>query len=484
MRIELCSYVDGRWQPGAEEVADLNPARPTADIVATTRVADADLAAAAVEAARAAFETWRRTPAPARGAILQRAAALLEERAEAIGEDLAREEGKTLAEAIGETRRAVSVLRYYAGQTLEPIGEVYPSHSRSTFLFTRREPLGVVVAITPWNFPMALPAWKIAPALAYGNTVVWKPSELVPLTAVRLTEAFIDAGLPPGVLNLVLGRSSQVGPVLCAHDAVDAITFTGSNAVGRTLQEEAVRRGKKVQLELGGKNPAVVLADADLDHAAEQVARGAFLSAGQKCTATSRVIVEAAVLPAFTERLVDLARTWRLGDPLAPDTQVGPLVSAAQLERVAGYVEAGRDLGARVLAGGARTMEWGDGYFFQPTVFDGAAADAQIATEEIFGPVAVLLCAADFDEALALANATPFGLTASLFTRDLERALRFASDMRSGVVKINQETAGLEFQVPFGGMKESSSGSREQGKTAQEFFTQWKTIYMDAPARR
>jgi acyl-CoA reductase-like NAD-dependent aldehyde dehydrogenase len=283
---ELSSYVGGDWRAGGARLDDFNPAHPD-EVVAIVSASEAGLAAEAVEAAADAFPGWRATPPPARGDLLRLAADLLESRATEIGRDLAREEGKTAAEATGETVRAAAILRYYAGQTLEPDGDVYPSASAHTFLFARREPLGVVTAITPWNFPIAIPAWKIAPALAYGNTVVWKPAELVPLTAVHLVSALAEAGLPPGVLNLVLGRSADVGETLVTDDGVAAVSFTGSNEVGRLIQRQAIERGKKVQLELGGKNPAIVLADADLDHAAEQVARGAFLSAGQKCTATS-----------------------------------------------------------------------------------------------------------------------------------------------------------------------------------------------------
>jgi aldehyde dehydrogenase (NAD+) len=473
---ELRSYVGGSWCGDGTTLYDTNPARPS-EVVAEVAAADATLARDAVAAAREAFPAWRETPAPARGDVLRRAADLLDGRAEEIGRDLAREEGKTLAEGVGETRRAVAILRYYAGQTLEPDGETYPSASASTFLYARREPVGVVLAITPWNFPVAIPAWKLAPALAYGNTVVWKPAELVPLTAVHLVQALADAGLPPGVLNLVLGRSADVGDALVTGD-VDALTFTGSNDVGRRLQLQAVERGKKVQLELGGKNPALVLADADLDHAAEQVARGAFLSAGQKCTATSRVIVERAALEPFAERLVQRAREWRLGDPLDPRTNVGPLASEAQLERVVGYLDRARRDGAAALAGGERA-EIDGGWYVRPTVLADVEPASAVARDEIFGPVAALLPVDSFEEAVALANDTPFGLAASLFTRDLGRALRFARDVRAGVVKINQETAGLELHVPFGGTKASSSGSREQGKAAREFFTEWKTVYVD-----
>jgi acyl-CoA reductase-like NAD-dependent aldehyde dehydrogenase len=474
----LASLVGGRRLEGDEVVPDINPAAPE-EHVATVTLAGPPIAAEAVEAAAAAFARWRDTPPPARGDVLRRAADLVDERAETIGRDLAREEGKTLAEAVGETRRAAAILRYYAGQTLEPDGETYPSHSALTFLYARREPLGVVAAITPWNFPIAVPAWKIAPALAFGNTVVWKPAEIVPLTATHLAVALVDAGLPDGVLNLVLGRGSVVGDTLVSHERVDAVTFTGSNPVGRAIEVKATETGKKVQLELGGKNPAVVLADADLELAAEQVARGAFLSAGQKCTATSRVIVERPVLDELGDRVAALARSWPVGDPLDETTKVGPLASKSQLETVSGYLDVAERDSARVLAGGGRPG--GGGYFVEPTVLAELPATSRVVREEIFGPVAALLPAGSYEEAVALANDTPFGLTAALFTRDLGKALRFSREIRAGVVKVNQESAGLEFQVPFGGMRESSSGSREQGKVARDFFTQWKTVYLDAP---
>ncbi len=478
MAVELRSYINGQARDGVRWSDDRSPANPD-EVVARVSLADAALAAEAVEAARVAFPPWRATPPPARGDILRRAADILERRAEGVGRDLTREEGKTLVEGIGETRRAVQILRYYAGQTLEPDGETYPSASPATFLYARREPLGVVAAITPWNFPIAIPAWKIAPALAYGNTVVWKPAELVPLTAQHLLEALVEAGLPPGVLNLVFGKGSEVGEPLTTHDAVSAVTFTGSNPVGRAIQSRAIAKGKKVQLELGGKNPAIVLADADLDQAADGVARGAFLSAGQKCTATSRVIVERSILGPFQDRLVALAQGWKLGDPLAADTRVGPVVSPDQLNTVLEYIAVGQRDRGRVLAGGGRAEDLGAGYYVRPTVIADVPPESRVVREEIFGPVAALVPAANFEEAVAIANDTPFGLSASLFTNDLTRALRFAGDIRAGVVKINQESAGVEFQVPFGGMKESSSGSREQGKAAREFFTEWKTVYID-----
>jgi len=478
--VEVRPYVGGAWRDGVRTTPDINPAHPS-EQVAQVHAGDAAMAAEAIEAARDAFPAWRAMPAPLRGDILRKAADLLDQRAEQVGRDLTREEGKTLAEGIGETRRAVAILRYYAGQTLEPDGETYPSHSPATFLYARREPVGVVVAITPWNFPIAIPAWKIAPALAYGNTVVWKPAGIVPLTAMRLLEALVDAGIPKGVINVVTGGGREIGDVLVTHDAVDAITFTGSNTVGRSIQMKATERGKKVQLELGGKNPAIVLADADMALAAEHVARGAFLSAGQKCTATSRVIVEQGALKDFQDRLVAIAESWKLGDPLEADTKVGPVASEDQMNTITDYLAIGQKDGARVLAGGGRARELGDGYYVQATVLADVPPDSKVGREEIFGPVASITPAGSYEEAVKMANDTPFGLTSTIFTRDLGKALRFAADIRTGVVKVNQESAGLEFHVPFGGMKESSSGSREQGKAAREFFTQWKTVYMDVP---
>src|SRR5687767_4091826 len=415
--IEVRPYVAGEWRDGVRTNPDLNPSNPS-EHVALAHAGDAKLAAEAVDAAHAAFAAWRAMPPPARGEILRKAGDLLDQRAEAVGRDLTREEGKTLAEGIGETRRAVAILRYYAAQTLEPDGETYPSHSPATFLYARREPVGVVVAITPWNFPMAIPAWKIAPALAYGNTVVWKPADIVPLTATHLLQALVDAGLPKGVLNLVLGRGREIGDALVTHEKTDAITFTGSNTVGRAIQMKATERGKKVQLEMGGKNPSVVLADADLALAAEHVARGAFLSAGQKCTATSKVIVERGVLEDFQERLVALANEWKLGDPLEADTKVGPVASQDQLDTVSGYLEVGKKDG-KLLAGGGRATQLGEGYFIQPTVLTDLPPTSKVVQEEIFGPVAAIIPAGSYDEAVKLANDTPYGLTSALFTRDL-----------------------------------------------------------------
>jgi acyl-CoA reductase-like NAD-dependent aldehyde dehydrogenase len=477
----LSSFVDGDWRQGASEAANTSPIRP-AEVLATVSQADAALATSAVEAASSTLPLWATTSAPSRGEVLLRAADLLEERAEAIGQDLTREEGKTLAESVRETHLAAKVLRYYAAQTLEPDGETYPSRQPDVLLYTRREPLGVVSVITPWNFPISLPAWKIASALAFGNTVVWKPAEIVPQTAVHLTRALADAGLPRGVLNLVLGKGSQVGDVLVTHPDVAGVTFTGSTPIGHAIRDRATGAGKKVQLELGGKNPAVVLADGDLDLAAEQISIGAFGASGQKCTATSRVIVERSVADDLLERLRHHADRWTLGDPLDPATTMGPLASADQMETVLGYLDVARRDGARAMAGGGRADgSFADGYFVRPTVLVDVEPDHAVAREEIFGPVAAVLSVGSYEEALALANDTPFGLSASVFTNDLTLALRFTRESRTGIVRVNSGTSGMEHHVPFGGTKDSGYGQREQGKAARDFFTELKTVYFGAP---
>ncbi len=476
------NYIDGQWVSATEgaTTADVNPAN-TGEVLGIFPSAGRADAARAAEAAAKAFPMWAKTPMPKRGEVLHRAANLFEARADEIAEALTQEEGKTLAESKGEVMRGVSILRYFAGETMQPTGEVYPSASASTFLYAERVPLGVVALITPWNFPVAIPAWKIAPALAYGNTVVFKPAELTPLTAWHLIDALEKAGLPPGVINLVVGRGSQAGQELVESSLVKAISFTGSNEVGTRIAAQATARGAKVQLEMGGKNPTVILADADLEKAVELTVAGAMLSTGQKCTATSRVIVQRDVVNEFRNGLVARAEALKVGDGMKPDTYMGPLVSADAEQRVLDYVEIGKAQGARLLTGGVKLRgdEYDRGYFVTPTVFDRVAPDMRIAQEEIFGPVVSILEARDFDEAVRLANHTRFGLSASVVTRDLGLALRFAREIEAGVIHVNQQTAGAEPQVPFGGFKDSSSGSREQGKAAREFFTQIKTVYID-----
>ncbi len=470
-------FVGGEWLPTTGSFENRNPARPAEVLAEFGRATSADVDAA-FGAAVAAATAWQETPAPARGEILLRAAVLLEQRAEVVGRELSQEEGKTLAEGIGEVRRGVAILRYFAGAASNPVGRVYPSAKRSTHVYTVSEPLGVVLMITPWNFPVAIPLWKIAPALVFGNAVVWKPSELTPLCAVRVCELFSEAGLPQGVINLVTGFPDEIGDALTQHSAVDAISFTGSVAVGRAIHAAAAARGVKVQLELGGKNPVIVLPDADLDQAVDHTVRGAMLSTGQRCTATSRAIVVGDFATEFSELVVDRARSLRVGDPLDPAVALGPLASAGQLERVERYLDVARAEGHRLATGG-ETPDIAGGYFVTPTVYLDVDPGSRIGQEEVFGPVLGVMRASNVDQAIEIANAVRYGLSASIFTRDLGRALDFARRVRAGVVHINSETPGAEPQVPFGGVKDSSSHSREQGDAAIDFYTDTKTVYMD-----
>ena len=438
--------------------------------------------AAAYRAASGAAPGWRRASSAKRGEILYRAANLLEPRVEELGAELSREEGKTVAEGRGEVMRGVAILRYFAGETLQPSGSVYPSANYETLLYSVREPLGVVSIITPWNFPVAIPLWKLAPALAFGNTIVWKPSELTPLLAARVVEVLAEAGVPPGVLNMVTGDPAEIGDAVTGDPAIEGLSFTGSARVGRMIQAAVTPRGVKVQLELGGKNPVIVLEDADLDLAVEQTLRGAMYSTGQKCTATSRAIVLPAVAESFTDLLVSRVSELKVGDPLKEGTKVGPLVSSGQFERVLGYLDLAREEGHELRLGGERLGADGDGYFVTPTVYADMDPNSRLGQEEVFGPVVGTIRAGSLDEAIAIANSVEFGLSASIFTRDIGRAFEFIREIRAGMVHVNSETAGAEPQAPFGGMKGSSSHSREQGKAATDFYTDIKTVYLDMPA--
>ena len=476
------NYIAGEWRPAAsgETMENRNPAdrEEVVGLFASSGAADVD---AAIAAAEEAYRSWRFSSPITRANILHKAANILESRIPEVGRELTREEGKTLKEGIGETTRAVQILRYFAGEAQQPSGEHYPSANPHTLLYTTREPLGVVAVVTPWNFPIAIPAWKIAPALAFGNTVVFKPASLTPLTAVRLVEALDEAGLPAGVLNLVTGSASNVGDPLVRDLRVLAITFTGSNETGAELRRSAAERGAKLQLELGGKNPAIVLADADLEHALGQVVAGAMMSTGQKCTATSRAIVDRRIVDRFTEMLADRIGGLKVGDPLDAETQIGPLIDERAAERVAGEVDAAKQAGAELVAGGERPGGLERGAFLAPTLFAGVDPKSRLGQDELFGPVLGVIPVDSMEEAMSVANQVKFGLSASIFTRDLGQALTFAREIEAGIVHVNSETAGAEPQVPFGGMKGSSSYSREQGKASREFFTQVKTVYIDPP---
>jgi alpha-ketoglutaric semialdehyde dehydrogenase len=474
------NYISGTWVPSqsGETFKDFNPAdkRDCIGLFPRSTVQDVE---AANRAALVAFPEWRSRSWPDRGAFLLRAADILEDRVDEIAAALTREEGKTLAEARGETLRGVLILRYYGIDAYHEIGDVIPSANADTLMITRREPIGPVALITPWNFPIAIPVWKIAPALVYGNTVVFKPSELSPKTAHLLTEVFAEAELPPGVLNTIHGHGEPLSEMLATSPLV-GLSFTGSIEAGRSLAVKAAGNGVKYQLEMGGKNPVIVLSDADMDQAAKLTVSGAFKSAGEKCTATSRAIVMNDVRDEFTQRIIKITESMSVG-PGSGSADVGPVISERAHARILSHIDIARKEGAQVLAGGGVPDDesLSDGYYVAPTVLGGVTSDMTIAREEVFGPVLAIIGVDSFDEALDLANDVRYGLSASLFTRDLNRVLEYTDRIEAGLVRVNGETAGVEPQAPFGGVKASSSNSREQGRAALDFYTQVKTVYFD-----
>ena len=470
--IETLHLIAGEWV-GSPSYERTNPARP-GDVVFRAPTGGAGTVDDAVEAARAAQRAWASLPAPARGRILLDAAELLRRRLPDVARDLTREEGKTLTEATGEVTRAVDVLRFYGSEGWRMADDAFPSAVPNTSIAVRREPLGVVGIISPWNFPIAIPAWKIAPALISGNAVVVKPAQLTSLSVWHLASALTDAGMPAGVLNVVHGSGSAVGDALVGHADVAAISFTGSSAVGAGIFEKLSSRGARVQLEMGGSNPLVVLDDADPEFAADVVAKGGFALTGQACTATARVICTPGVSGPLTAALIKQAEGYRGGDGLDPETVMGPVVTQAQLRSNAEHIgQAERD-GGEVIAGGADA----DGLFQSATVVGGVRPDHTIAQQEVFGPVVGLIEVADLDEAIAVANGVEYGLSSGIVTNDLRAAHRFADEIQAGVVKINRPTSGLDPNVPFGGVKSSSTNTyREQGAAALDFFTWVKTVY-------
>ena len=467
-------FIGGAWQ-AAEDTYERFAPSDLARLTGIFAAAGPEHVRAAYDAARAAQPAWAATPAPTRAETLRHAADQLEARAEDAARRLTSDIGKAIRDARAEVLRSAAILRYFAGELLQPVGETYPSADPTTMLLTVEEPLGVVCAITPWNFPFAIPTWKLAPALGFGNAVVWKPAEAASGSAVVLTEVFATAGLPDGVLNLVTGRGRTMSAELSGNPSLAAITFTGSGAVGVRLRQAVADRNVKVQLELGGKNPAIVLADADLEDAATQVARGAMLATGQRCTATSRAYVERSVFSQFLELLRERVLALAVGDPFDETTDIGPLASIEQRDTVDGYLKIALREQAEIITGGALND---DGCFVAPTILTGVAPDSALVREEIFGPVLVVQEIDDFEAGLRAANDTELGLSSALFTRDLGKVMTFVRRTRSGVVHVNRETAGVEPHVPFGGLKGSSSMSREQGKAARQFFTTTKTVYV------
>ncbi len=470
------NLIDGQWVAGNSYSQNLNPSN-LADVIGEYAQGDAAQVEAAVQAARAAFPAWSTGSVQARADALEKIAAEILARREELGELLAREEGKTRPEAIGEVVRAGQIFRFFAGEVVRQAGEVLPSVRPNVGVEITREPVGVVGLITPWNFPIAIPAWKIAPALAHGNCVVIKPADLVPGCAWALADIISRSGIPAGVFNLVMGRGSVIGNALVDHAEVDAISFTGSEGVGRGIAERASRTMKKVQLEMGGKNPQVVLDDADLDVAVELSAQSAFYSTGQRCTASSRLIVTDAIHDRFVQALRERMARIKVGDALAQGIDMGPVASRPQLEQNLSYLAIGRDEGARLAAGGDAVKAATEGYFMSPALFVESAAGMRINREEIFGPVASVIRVKDYDEALAVANDTMFGLSAGIATTSLKYATHFKRHAQAGMVMVNLPTAGVDYHVPFGGRKGSSYGPREQGAYAREFYTTVKTAY-------
>ncbi len=473
------NYIGGEWRPSRDGATfeDRNPANPE-EVVGSFPLSTREDVVDALRAAKEAQPGWAATLPAQRGEILLRAGRIIESRLEELARILTREEGKTLREATGEVKRAADIFKFFAGEGRRLAGEVFPSDRAGSFTMTRREPLGVVALITPWNFPVAIPAWKMAPALIAGNAVVFKPASLSPLIGLEIVRALEEAGLPGGVVNLVTGSGGVVGDELVTNEMVDAISFTGSYEVGYDIYQRAAPRMVRVQLEMGGKNPLIVLADADLDLAVQLAVIGGYGVTGQACTATSRVIVEEPIAEEFTRRLKERAESLKVGDGLDPDTGMGPAVSEDQLKTDLEYIEIGKREGARLIAGGG-AIEGKKGYFVQPTLFADVRPDMRIAQEEIFGPVIGIMTARDFDEAMAIANQVQYGLVASICTNDMKRAFQFAERIEAGVVKINQPTTGLELHVPFGGFKHSSSGTfKEQGRIALDFYTRLKTVYV------
>jgi aldehyde dehydrogenase (NAD+) len=472
----LCHLINGEAVGGDAVGESVNPSNIDEVVARYPKAGPAEVGAA-IKAARAAFPSWSEASPEVRSDVLDRAGALIMQRAKELGTLLSREEGKTLAEGTGEVMRAARILKYFAGEALRRHGQTLDSTRPSIDVETHREAVGVFGLITPWNFPIAIPAWKSAPALAFGNTVVLKPATPTPAIAHAFGAILLEAGAPAGVFNLVIGEG-DVGRAIVNHAGIDGISFTGSQAVGASVAEGAAKRQARVQLEMGGKNPLVVLDDADLERAVTCAIDGAFYATGQRCTASSRIIVTEGIHERFVEALAERARSLRVGDALDPQTQIGPAVSEQQLEQNLRYVGIARDEGGKVLTGGEPLNLDKRGYYMAPTVISDTAPDQRINCEEVFGPVASTVKVRDYEEALEIANRGQFGLSAGIVTNSLKHARHFRRHVRSGMVMINLPTAGVDYHVPFGGTRKSSYGAREQGFAAVEFYTQTKTVYI------
>lgn len=475
----FANYINGAWTSGGQTFDNRNPAN-TDEVVGQFVKGRASDVAAAAEAAERALPEWSSLQGPARGAYLYRVAEILESRFDEISADMTREEGKTLPESKGEVRRSINIFRYFAGEGSRLGGILAPSERARVQMFALRKPIGVVGLVTPWNFPSAIPAWKLAPALICGNTVVIKPASAAPLSAWRLVEACQQAGIPKGVVNFVAGSGGELGSALVESKPLKAVSFTGSCEIGQWLHEQASARRLRIQLEMGGKNPTIVLGDCDFNAAVENTVNAAFFSTGQKCTATSRVIVEDSIHDKFVEALVERTRKLKIGNGMEPGIDIGPAVDQAQLDTDLKYIEIGRKECGSPCIGGRRLTGAGfdKGYFVEPTVFAGVTPDMTIAREEIFGPVLAVMRARDFDDAMRIANNIPFGLSASIQTTNLSRVFEFIHRSEAGLLTINLPSAGVEYQLPFGGTKDSSFGPKEQGPAAMEFYSDYKTVYL------
>ncbi len=477
------SYVNGKWiQPKATRlVRNINPA--DFEVIAEFPAAGAEDVHRAIEAAQAAFKVWKKTPGPERGRVLWRAADIARRRADEIARTLTREEGKVFKEAKGEVTKGISLLEFYAGEGFRMHGKTLPSEARDTFTYTIRRPLGIVGLIAPWNFPWAIPVWKSAPALAAGNAVIFKPAELTPATATLLTEIYEEAGLPPGVFNMLVGAGSVVGEAIVHSPVIRAVSFTGSNEVGGALYAKAAQRGAKVTCEMGGKNAVIVMADADLDKAAIAIHGGAFGSTGQRCTATSRVIAAPSIKDALLERLVEGAKKIKLGSGLDETVDMGPAVDEKQFKTDLDYIDIGRKEGARLVLGGKKSAHLDKGYFVEPTIFDNVAPHMRIFKEEIFGPVLSICTAKNLEEALTFANGVEYGLTTSIFTENIDTIMNFVEEVETGMVHVNEPTIGGEAQLPFGGSKATGVGEREMAEEGLNFFTELKTVFINYSGR-
>jgi aldehyde dehydrogenase (NAD+) len=476
------NLIGGKWVPSrtGKTFLNINPARQD-DIVGEFQASGAADVDAAVAAAAEAWKTWRLTPAPKRAEILYRAGQILVDRKEQYAREMTREMGKVLTETRGDVQEAIDTAFYMAGEGRRLFGQTTPSELQNKFAMSVRMPVGVCGMIAPWNFPMAIPSWKLLPALVCGNTCVIKPANDTPLSTINLVQALVDAGVPAGVVNVVTGSGSQVGTRLVEHPGVQAISFTGSSEVGRMVGQTSAGLFKPCSLEMGGKNAMIVLEDANLDLALDGALWGAFGTTGQRCTATSRIIVHKDVIRDFTEELVDRAEALRLGDGLDPEIQMGPQINRQQIETSIRYCEIAKKEGAKILTGGKPLTKgaYAKGHFFAPTVVGKVKPGMRIAQEEVFGPVVSILECSSFDEALAIANNIQYGLSTAIYTRDVNRAFRAVRDLEAGITYVNAPTIGAEVHLPFGGVKQTGNGHREGGTGALDFYTTWKSVYFD-----